>query len=391
VSIKYPYSRPVLDAEDKAAVQRVLDSQFLTQGPETAAFEREIAEEFGCREAVVVNSGTAGLHLAYAAAGLGPQRGLLTSAMTFLATANAARMLDAPVVFADVGPVTGNLDPDSVRKALAQSKFPVGAIATVHLGGRVSDIVELKRIADEHGCLLIEDACHAPGAAYRDDGRRFKVGACAHSAFAVFSFHAVKHIAMGEGGAVCTNNAAAAERMRRLRTHGMSRAPESFQYAPEPNAPWYYEMAEIGWNYRATDLQCALGRSQLRRLHQGIAERRRLMGIYERLLGNLGKLRLPAPTAHLDENVAHLYPIKIDFAAVGKSRGEVMSALAQKGVGSQVHYIPLYLQPYYRAQGHRPLPGTDRYYAETLSIPLYPGLEEEDLSAVAAALKEVLT
>lgn len=388
MTIRYPYSRPVLESEDIAAIRRVLESQFLTQGPDSAAFESELAAAFGCREAVVVNSGTAALHLAYIAAGLGPERGLLTSAMTFLATANAARMLDAPVVFEDVDPRTGNLDPESVKKALASAPFPIGAIATVHLAGRVSAMAELRKIADAHGCMLIEDACHAPGTTYDGgDGQRHKIGSCAHSDFAVFSFHAVKHIAMGEGGAVCTNDSVVAERMRKLRSHGMSR--KDFETPPEVNAPWYYEMNEIGWNYRASDIQCALGRTQLHRLDSLVAERRRIAKRYDRLLGQMPHLRVPEP-AHPEEHAYHLYAVDIDFKAVGKTRGEVMTALAKLGVGTQVHYIPLYHQPYYRRAGHKPLPGTEAYYAGTLSIPLYLGLTDGDLEIIAGALRDVL-
>jgi dTDP-4-amino-4,6-dideoxygalactose transaminase len=275
-------------------------------------------------------------------------------------------------------------------EVLARATVPIGAIATVHLGGRISPLVKLREIADAHGCMLIEDACHAPGARYVKDGVRCAIGGCSDSDFAVLSFHAVKHIAAGEGGAVCTNDDAAAKRMRRLRTHGMIRTPQDFETPPEANAPWYYEMQELGWNYRSTDIQCALGRSQLRRLNDGIAERRRLVARYEQLLGNIRHLRLPEPPAQPEEHAYHLYAVAIDFEAIGKSRGQVMSELAAKGIGTQVHYVPLYRQPYYRRAGHTSLPGTEAYYAQTLSIPLYLGLDNNDLDVIATAIRDVL-
>ncbi|MHA1568290.1 MAG: UDP-4-amino-4,6-dideoxy-N-acetyl-beta-L-altrosamine transaminase [Alphaproteobacteria bacterium] len=391
MTIKYPYSRPWLSENDITAVHQVLGEQFLTQGPQVGAFEREFAAAMGAPEAVVCSSGTAALHLAYLAAGLGPERGLLTSPITFLATANAAIMCGAPVVFADVEPATGLLDPDSVRAALRDTKTPIGAIAPVHLGGRACDMVALRAIADEFGCLLIEDACHAPGAVYRDEaGSAHRVGACAHGDMAVFSFHAIKHIATGEGGAVCTRDAAWAERMRRLGSHGIIAGPEGWTDPPEPNAPWYYEMQEIGYNYRLTDIQCALGRAQLAGLPESLARRRHIARLYYQLLDGLPHLAPPPRPAHEDEHAWHLFPVAVDFAGLGKTRGEIMPALAGRGVGTQVHYIPLTHQPFYKSRGQAKLAGAEDYYARTLSIPMYAGLEDEDVAAIASAIGDVL-
>lgn len=391
MSIRFPYARPQVTAEDVAAVTRAMSGHFLTQGPSVAAFEAALAECVGARHAIACNSGTAALHLAYLALELGPERGLITTPITFLATANAARMCDAPVAFADVDPATGNMTVESARRALEAAPFPVGALAPIHLGGRACDLVALKALADEYGCALVEDACHAPLAGYRDGaGRRHLVGACAHSDIAVFSFHAIKHVAMGEGGAVLTNSDAIAASARLMRNHGMTRDSTEWQRAPEPDAPWYYEMHEFGWNYRATELQCALGLSQLKRLPDGIRRRQAIAARYDEQLGNLRNLATPAARRFSEDHAWHLYAVAINFKALGQTRGQVMKALAARGIGSQVHYVPVNRQPYYSALGNAPLPGADAYYATTLSLPMYVGLEDRDVDEIADAVRAVV-
>ncbi|MHA1570406.1 MAG: DegT/DnrJ/EryC1/StrS family aminotransferase, partial [Alphaproteobacteria bacterium] len=371
--MRYPYSRQQITGDDVAAVTAALTDDYLTQGPQVSAFEQEFAATVGAPHAVACNNGTAALHLAYMAAGLGPDRGLLTSPITFLATANAARMCHAPVAFADVDPLTGNLTPQTVAHAFAHTTTPIAAIATVHLGGRVSDLAGLREIADAHDCVLIEDACHAPGATYHDaEGATHGAGSGHHAHMAAFSFHAIKHIAMGEGGAVTTADPGHVAKMRALRSHGMSRQPEDWRHPPEPDAPWYYEMADLGYNYRLTDFQSALGRSQLRRLDSSLKKRRHIAAYYDQHLADIPHLTCPPQPAQTSTHAWHLYAIAIDFAALGKSRGDIIRALGDQGVGSQVHYIPLFHQPYYRQPNPRPLPGAEAYYAQTLSIPIYP-------------------
>ena len=388
--IRFPYCRPDIRDEDRAAVAAVLDGTQLTQGPMVDAFERTLADTIGCRHAVAVNSGTAALHLAYRALGLGPDRGLLTSPITFLATANAAVHCGAPVVFADVDPASGNITADTVEAALATSPHPIGAITAVHLAGRPCDLAALRAVADAHGAVLVEDACHAPLARYADGaGGTAVVGACAHSAAATLSFHAIKHIAAGEGGALLTNDDRLAAAVARLRSHGIARDPDRWQAAPEPDAPWYYEMDEPGWNYRLSDLNCALGLSQLGRLADGIAERQALADRYDDTLGNLGWLSTPPPPAVPGGHAWHLYPAAIDFPALGLTRGQAMRRLAEQGIGTQVHYIPLYRQPYYARAGHALLPGAEAYYARTLSLPIYPGLPATAVDEIAAAVRSL--
>ena len=326
MSIRFPYSRQDVTDADIRAVAESLKSAFLTQGDNLTAFEAALAKKLGVKHAVACNSGTAALHLAYLALDLGPDRGLLTSPLTFLATATAARMCNAPVIFADADATTGNLTPEAAKAALDRRQVPIAAITAIHLGGRACDLAGLRRLTKERGLALVEDACHAPLAAYHDGDRLFSIGACAHSDVAVFSFHAIKHVAMGEGGALVTNDDVIADRARLYRNHGMTRNPNDWSSAPEPDAPWYYEMHEIGWNYRATEMQCALGLSQLGRIDESIHRRRQIAKRYDELFAGLNHLTTPLPD---DGHVWHLYPVAIDFAAVGKTRGRVMRELAR--------------------------------------------------------------
>jgi UDP-4-amino-4,6-dideoxy-N-acetyl-beta-L-altrosamine transaminase len=387
----FPYARPGIDESDFAAIKRVLESQYLAQGEEILAFESSYSAAVHATHTITCNSGTAALHLAYMALGLDAEHGLLTSPVTFLATANAARMAGAPVIFADIDPATGNLDPDAVRDVLQKTQSPISAIAPIHLGGRVADMAALKSVADEFGCRIIEDACHAPGAAYLDNNNQHMVGECAHSDGAVFSFHAIKHVAMGEGGALCTNDNSIDDNARLLRSHGMVKDSSQWQHAPEPDAPWYYEMAEVGWNYRITELQAALGRSQLARLPARIRRRQEIAARYIVQLQDTRHLSLPEFPDFADSHVWHLFQVSIDFAALGKSRGDVMRELGARGVGTQVLYIPLYHQPYYRTTVTAPLAGTEAFYARTLAIPMYPELENEDVDRIVETIKSVLT
>jgi UDP-4-amino-4,6-dideoxy-N-acetyl-beta-L-altrosamine transaminase len=388
MSIRFPYARPDVTQADIDAVAQSMRGQYLTQGPTLAAFEAALSEKLGAKHAVVCNSGTAALHLAYLALSLGRTRGLLTSPITFLATANAARMCEAPVAFADVDPDTGNVTVDTVRSALDRGDRPIAAVTAVHLGGRACDMAALRQLTAARGIALVEDACHAPLARYRgENGRSYAVGACTHSDVAVFSFHPIKHVAMGEGGAVLTNDDGIAERARLFRNHGMVRDPRDWRHPPEPDAAWYYEMHEIGWNYRASEPQCALGLSQLARLEEGIGRRRAIAARYRDLLSGLNHVALPAPD---EGHVWHLYAIAVDFEAIGRTRGAVMKELAQRGIGTQVHYIPVNRQPYYEDRSNAPTPGADRYYRKTLSIPMYPSLTDADVDFIAQQIRDVL-
>lgn len=389
-----PYGRQLIEDDDVDAVVRALRSDFLTTGPEVEAFEAALAERTGARHAVVCSSGTAALHLAAMAARLGPSAGpAIVPSITFLATANCARYVGAEVRFADVAPDTGLMAPDEVDR-LGEG---AAAVLPVHLAGQLADMPEISRRARRRGLVVIEDASHAIGASSVVDGETAPVGACRHSDMCVFSFHPVKTIAMGEGGAITTNDAAAAARLRLMRNHGMTRRAESFanrelafDEAGKPN-PWYYEMAEPGFNYRATDVQCALGTSQLAKLDRFVARRAELVEAYDEALAPLAPRVRPLGRARDVRPAWHLYVALIDFAGLGRSRGDVMRALLADGVGTQVHYVPVHLQPYYRERyGAQSLPGAERYYSRALSLPLHVGMERSDVLRVVERLRAAL-
>lgn len=381
-----PYGRQSIDEDDIAAVVEVLRGDWLTQGPSVVAFEQALARRCGARHAVACNSGTAALHLALMAADVGPGHEIVSPAVTFLATANAGIYVGAEPRFADIDPATGLMRAEDLDGLLTER---TRAVLPVHFAGLPCDMAPIAdRIRESRpDAVVIEDASHALGASHRD-GR--PVGSCRHSDMVVFSFHPVKHVAAGEGGAVLTDDDALAGRLRELRSHGMTKDPARLTRPDE--GPWYYEMHEVGMNYRIPDLNCALGTSQLAKLTEFVRRRREIAGLYHRDLADLEHVRVPAP-ASPDASSWHLYALSIDFEAVGKSRGEVVAELRAWGVLTQVHYYPVPLQPFYRRrQGHTDgdFPGAEAHYARTLSIPLFPALQEDERRHVVDALHEVL-
>jgi len=383
-----PYGRQSLDQDDIEAVTRALRSDFLTTGPEVDAFEAEFAGSVNAPHAVSCNSATAGLHLALAGLGVGPGDICIVPAVTFLATANAARFCGADVAFADVDSATGLLTPGSFAEALERAGGRARAVLPVHLAGVMCDMNAITAIASKRGLSVVEDSCHAL-ASIGANGQ--PAGACEQSDAAVFSFHPVKTLACGEGGMVTTRDGELTGRMRRLRSHGMERAPERFERAAGANEPWWYEMTELGWNYRMPDINAALGRSQLKKLLAFAARRRWLAARYEAALAPLAPIVLPPAAQAGCYPCRHLYNVRIDFEGAGAPRARVMESLKRRGVGSQVHYIPVNRQPYYRAlYGGGKLPGAARYYERTLSLPLYPGMADSDPARVADALAEAL-
>lgn len=378
-----PYGRQSIDQDDIDAVVEVLRGDWLTTGPAVTGLETDFAAHCGVRHAVACSNATAGLHLALAGLDVGPGDVCIIPSITFLATANAALYCGADVVFADVDPDTGLMTPDTLLEALGRSGR-AQAVLPVHLAGQCEDIETLSKICCDNGASMIEDACHAIGTRWRGEA----VGGCDHSLAAVFSFHPVKTLAAGEGGMVTTNNDALAARMRAQRSHGMERAPEKLQQPDE--GPWWYEMQTIGWNYRLTDMQAALVRSQLTKLPAFKARRQALAGRYDALLAVDKHIRPNAHTTDCDPCL-HLYSVRIDFGAFGTSREAVMKALQARGIGTQVHYIPVPSQPYYREKyGEQTLPGAAQYYAQTLSLPLFPGMADDDPDRVVDALREAL-
>ncbi|RME62273.1 MAG: UDP-4-amino-4,6-dideoxy-N-acetyl-beta-L-altrosamine transaminase [Alphaproteobacteria bacterium] len=393
-----PYGRQSIDADDIAAVSEALAGEWLTTGPLVPAFEAAFAKTCQARQAVVCANGTAALHLAYAGLGVGLGDAVVVPAITFVATANAARHAGAEVVFADVDPDSGLMTADGFEAALKRAAMPVEAVAPVHLAGQPADMEAIAAVAARHGIRIVEDACHALASRFTDShDNTTTIGDNRYSDACCFSFHPVKTIAMGEGGAITTKDAALAGRLRRLRHHGLTAAAESFAH-PEhglgPDGavnPWYAEMPELGFNYRATDFQCALGLSQLRKLAR-FAERRRLLWRhYETRLADLAPTVLPLARRTNGDPCWHLAVVLIDFAALGRPRARVIADLKARGIGSQVHYFPVSHQPYYRRRYGLPhLPGAWRYYERCLSLPLFPAMTTDDVDRVVDALADVL-
>lgn len=387
-----PYGKHHIDEDDIAAVVDVLRSGLLTQGPAVESFERAIAEYVGAKHAVAVSSGTAALHLAALAAGVGPGTTLITTPITFVASANAGLYAGGKVAFADIDPDTINMSPAALAETLA-ANLDTKAIVPVHFAGLPCDMPAIKSLADKAGAVVIEDGAHALGARY-PDGQR--VGCCAHSLMTIFSFHPVKAIAAGEGGMITTNDDAVYRRLLRLRSHGINKLDDPFvledqAFTEGVQNPWYYEMQELGFHYRITDIQCALANSQLRKLESFLERRRVIVKRYDAELAGVRNLS-PAQHSGRERSGHHLYVVRIDFDSAGISRPKLMTALRERGVGNQVHYIPVPMQPLYRAQGSEIAlyPNARCYYEQALSIPLYYDLSDSDQAHVIEVFKELL-
>jgi perosamine synthetase len=387
-----PYGKHHVDEEDIQAVVDVLRNGLLTQGPAVEAFERAVAEYVGARYAVAVSSGTAALHLAALAAGVGPGTSLITSPITFIASSNAALYAGGRPVFADIDPETINLSVNSLKKALAKNP-DTRAVIPVHFAGLPCDMPAIKAAADKAGAVVIEDAAHALGGEY-PDGQR--VGSCAYSLMTILSFHPVKLISSGEGGMITTNDEPTYRKLLRLRSHGINKMDDPFQMPEEAETngvrnPWYYEMQELGFHYRITDIQCCLGLSQFKKIDRFVARRRELVKAYDSAFADIRHCR-PAQTVGRDQSGHHLYVLRIDFNAAGISRAQFMLELKERKILTQVHYIPVPAQPYYRKLGFKPedYPHAQSYYGEALSIPLYYDLTDDQQQYVINAFKELL-
>jgi UDP-4-amino-4,6-dideoxy-N-acetyl-beta-L-altrosamine transaminase len=382
-----PYGRQDVAADDIEAVVAVLRSDWLTQGPTVPRFEAALAAYCGARHAVAVSSATAALHVACRALGLGPGDWLWTSPNTFVASANCALYCGAEVDFVDIDPRTYNMSVDALAEKLEAAE-PDGRlpkiVVPVHFGGQSCDMARISALAERYGFRVIEDAAHAVGGKYLGA----PVGNCRYSDITVFSFHPVKLITTGEGGAALTNDPELAERMARLRSHGITQDPRRMQ--GEPDGPWSYEEIELGWNYRMTDIAAALGLSQLRRLDEYVERRTALAARYHRLLANSG-LALPWTDPRC-ASAWHLYVVGWNAEASNLSRREAFVELRRRGIGVQVHYIPVHTQPVFRERGFTvgQFPNAEAYYTRALTIPLFPGLAEEQQDAVVEHLTAML-
>ena len=379
-----PYGRQNISDADIAAVTEVLSSDFLTQGPMVPKFEQSVAAYTGAVHAVAVNSATSALHIACLALGLGEGDWLWTSAITFVASANCARYCGASVDFVDIDAQTYNMSPECLAAKLKEAertgKLPK-IVVPVHLAGQPCDLRAIRELSERYGFRIIEDASHAIGAEYRGS----RVGNCDYSDIAVFSFHPVKIITTGEGGMALTNDAGLASRIRLLQSHGITRDPARMT-TPPTAGPWYYEQIALGYNYRLTDIQAALGLSQMRRLPQFISDRQAIANRYSELLTNLP---VTTPWQHPDgKSALHLYIVRLDLDRVAKSQVEVFNAMRAAGIGVNLHYIPVYRQPYYQQLGFRSgyCPQAERYYAEAMTLPLFPAMTAGQQQSVVAAL-----
>lgn len=379
-----PYGRQSISEDDIAAVEAVLRSDYLTQGPVVPRFERAVAERVGADHAVAVSSATAALHIACAALDLGPGDLLWTSPITFVASANCGRYCGAEVDFVDIDPETFNMCPKALKAKLEAAKR-VGrlpkVIIAVHMCGQSPHMVRIAALARAYGARIIEDASHSIGADYAGA----QIGNCAHCDVTVFSFHPVKIITTAEGGIALSNDADLAARMERLRSHGITRDPAMMTH--DPDGPWYYQQLELGWNYRMTEMQAALGLSQIDRLDVFVARRRALADAYDAALAGL-PLRRPGRQDEANSSW-HLYVIRLDDQARHRA---VFEALRAGGIGVNLHYIPVHLQPYYRALGFGPgdFPAAEDYYARAISIPLYAGLTDDEQEQVVVAVCKAL-
>jgi UDP-4-amino-4,6-dideoxy-N-acetyl-beta-L-altrosamine transaminase len=395
-----PYGRHQVTQEDIDSVCDVLRSDWLTQGPTVPLFEKKLSATLSSKPAVACSTGTAALHLAMMALDIGPGDVVVTTPITFLADANCARYVGAEVRFADIDPETACMSPDALERVLAQdSDHRIKVVIPVHFAGQPADLLRIHSLAEAHGAVVVDDACHAPGAWYENGEDRYGMGASPHSLMTVFSFHPVKHVAMGEGGAVLCDDPDLLDRLRTFRNHGITKDSPvlkdmAFDESGDLN-PWYYEMPRFGYNYRVTDIQAALGISQLRRLEKSVSTRNQLADYYRWQL----EMRFPGRSVRpltLRPDVRHayhLFVVRIDFGKYEVSRSTVMRRLREAGIGTQVHYIPVHLQPYYREVSHTgpgDYPAAERYYEQALTLPLYPQLEESDIDRVLDELGAAL-
>jgi UDP-4-amino-4,6-dideoxy-N-acetyl-beta-L-altrosamine transaminase len=392
-----PYGRQLIEEDDIRAVCEVLRSEMLTTGPVVARFEDALAETVKAKHAIVCSSGTAALYMAARALGLGPGAKIIVPSLTFLATASAPYLNGAEIVFADVDPLSGLMRPQDLADAIARAGR-ADAVFNVHLNGQCGALEEIAELARAAGLKIVDDACHALGTVYiAGNGTPCPIGANDFCDLSVFSFHPVKAIAMGEGGAVTTNDPDIANRLKRTRNHGMTREAgefvrreDAFDADGSPN-PWYYELVEPGFNWRASDIHCALALSQLTKLERFLARRRALAVAYDELLTPYGPRLKPVARPRNCLPALHLYAVLIDFPSFGMTRAHFMRRLAEEGIGSQVHYFPLHRQRYFASRYPiAELPGAERYYARVLSLPFFASMDEDDVGRVVGAMAKIL-
>tara|TARA_B110000003_G_scaffold15607_1_gene15437 strand:- start:469 stop:1653 length:1185 start_codon:yes stop_codon:yes gene_type:complete len=387
-----PYGKHFIDQDDIDAVVDVLKNKNLTQGPAVLSFEKAIANYVGSKYAVAISSWTAGLHIAYLAAGLKEGDEFITTPLTFVATSNAALYCGAKPVFSDIDPQTINLCPDKLSRTIKEHP-KAKVIAPVHFAGLACKMKEIKNMADKNKLLVIEDAAHALGAKYEDGSM---VGNCKYSLMTGFSFHPVKSIAAGEGGMITTNNREIYRKLLRLRSHGINKYDDIFKnkhlaFTNGLNNPWYYEMQELGYNYRITDIQSALGESQLKKLNNFISRRLQIVKRYDLAFKSFENIA-PIQIKTRNQSSHHIYPVRINFKKAKISRAKLMKKLSKENILTQVHYMPVPMHPFYQDLNYKTddLQNSSSYYNEALSLPLYFSLSDQDQDKVIKLLKSII-
>jgi UDP-4-amino-4,6-dideoxy-N-acetyl-beta-L-altrosamine transaminase/dTDP-4-dehydrorhamnose reductase len=395
-----PYGRQSIDEDDIKAVVEVMRSRNLTQGPKIEEFESTLCSITGATFAVAVNSGTSALHIACLAAGVVPGDEVITSPNTFVASANCAVYCGARPVFADIDPYTYNISPEEINKKITSH---TKAIIPVHFAGQSCDMGAIQKVVEEgekrygYKIYIIEDACHALGSQYKGNN----VGSCTFSDMAVMSFHPVKHITTGEGGAILTNDEALYKKLKRLRSHGVTSTPDEFIGVLNRNSklrtlnspPWYYEQIDLGYNYRITDIQCAIGISQLKKLSLFAKRRREIVNRYNQAFNSLDNVKTPFEASYCNSNL-HLYVLLFDFKEIGIERAQFMVELKRRGIQTQVHYIPVHVQPFFMERfGTKwgDCHNAERYYQKCLSLPLYPAMTDSDIKRVVNDVKRIVS
>lgn len=380
-----PYGRHHIDKDDLLAVNKVLKSNFLTQGPLIKKFEGLISKFVGSKYAVVVSSCTAGLHLASIISENTKGKKLLTSPISFVSTANSSLFTGGDVAFADIEEETGNISIESVRKIL--NKFKINSISPVHFGGLPCDMISIRRLAKKKNITIYEDAAHSFGAKY---DKKNRVGSCKYSDMTVFSFHPVKSIATGEGGCITTNNKKIYDRLIKLRSHGIEKIEKNFFIKSQKNQPWYYEMQELGYHYRSTDIQCALGISQLKKINKFLVKRKKIAKFYDNKFSDLTNAT-PLQINKRENSSNHLYILLIDFKKINISRSDVMKKLRKAGINTQVHYIPITQHPFYKKKKlNNKLNNTENFYNKALSIPIFYDLKDKEQEHIVHHIKKII-
>lgn len=375
-----PYSHQWIDEEDIKSIVEVLRSDWITQGPKIKEFEEAVAKFVGARYAVALSSGTAALHAACFVAGVASRDEVITTPITFAASSNCILYLGGKPVFADIKEDTYNIDPEEIKKKITNK---TKAIIPVDFAGQPADLDEIYEIAKEHNLVVIEDASHALGAEYKGK----KVGGL--SDLTVFSFHPVKHITTGEGGMLVTNNKGFYERLLMFRTHGITKNKVKLI---KNEGPWYYEMQELGYNYRITDFQCALGLSQLKKIAKFIKRRREIVKRYNEAFKNIEEIIIPYEKPEI-KSAWHIYVIRLKLDKLKATRKEIFEALRRENIGVHVHYIPVYYHPYYQKLGYQKglCPKAEKYYEEAITLPIFPNMSDKDVEDVINAARKVIT